>query len=91
MTFNITGTAHTFTNWSESSNKAIIIIIMGTNEGWPEAFGFSVIGGAPVMIGDVEEGGSAQQAGLQLGDFIVELDEEPVERWSKEEVCNMCG
>lgn len=67
---------------------------MGTNEGWPEAFGFSIIGGAPVMIGDIEEGGSAQQAGLQLGDFIVELDEEPVERWSKEEVRKydcMCG
>lgn len=59
---------------------------MGTNEGWPEAFGFSIIGGAPVMINDVEEGGSAQQAGLQIGDFIVELEEEPVDTWSGEEV-----
>lgn len=60
---------------------------MGTNEGWPEAFGFTVIGGAPVMIGDVEEGGSAQQAGLQMGDFIVELEGETVDHWSVEEVC----
>lgn len=59
---------------------------MGTNEGWPEAFGFSVIGSAPVMISDVEFGGSAQQAGLQIGDFIVELDGETVEQWSREEV-----
>ena len=59
---------------------------MGTNEGWPEAFGFSIIGEAPVMIGDLEEGGSAQQAGLQIGDFIVELDGEAVDQWSMEEV-----
>lgn len=59
---------------------------MGTNHGWPEAFGFSIIGNAPVMVSDVEESGSAQQAGLQIGDFIVELDGETVEQWSKEEV-----
>ncbi len=59
---------------------------MGTNEGWPEDFGFSITGGAPVMIGDLEEGGSAQQAGLQIGDFIVELDGEAVDQWSMEEV-----
>lgn len=59
---------------------------MGTNEGWPEAFGFSIIGEAPVMIGDLEEGGSAQQAGLQIGDFIVELDGEAVDQWSMDEV-----
>lgn len=59
---------------------------MGTNEGWPEAFGFSIIGDVPVMIGDLEEGGSAQQAGLQIGDFIVELDGEVVEQCSMEEI-----
>lgn len=59
---------------------------MGTNEGWPEAFGFSVVGDAPVMINEVEEGGSAQQAGLQMGDFLVELDGEVVEQWSRDEV-----
>ena len=59
---------------------------MGTNEGWPEAFGFTIIGSSPVMIGEVEEGGSAQQAGLQTGDFIVELDGETVDNWSMDEV-----
>lgn len=59
---------------------------MGTNEGWPEAFGFTVVGSAPVMISDVEEGGSAQQAGLQTGDFIVEVDGETVDNWSAQEV-----
>lgn len=64
---------------------------MGTNEGWPEAFGFTAIGDAPVMIGDVEEGGSAQQAGLQMGDFIMEINGESVDRWSREEVvCSFC-
>ena len=57
-----------------------------TNEGWPEAFGFSVTGNAPVLISDVEEGGSAQQAGLQIGDAIIELDAENVEKWTRDEV-----
>lgn len=57
-----------------------------TNEGWPEAFGFSVTGNAPVLISDVEEGGSAQQAGLQIGDAIVELDSENVEHWTRDQV-----
>ena len=59
---------------------------MGTNEGWPEAFGFSLVGDSPVMINEVEEGGSAQQAGLQVGDFLVELNGENIEEYSKEEV-----
>lgn len=59
---------------------------MATNEGWPEAFGFSVLGNAPVVISAVEEGGSAQGAGLQTGDVIVELDGENVQQWSREEV-----
>lgn len=59
---------------------------MGTNEGWPEAFGFSVSGDHPVVISAVEEEGSAQQAGLQTGDVVVELDGENVEQWTREEV-----
>jgi len=59
---------------------------MGTNDGWPEAFGFCIVGDAPVMISDVEEGGSAQQAGLQIGDFIVEMNGEPVDTWTMREV-----
>ena len=59
---------------------------MGTNAGWPEAFGFSVGGGRPVVISEVEEAGSAQQAGLQPGDVITELDGVKVQQWSLEEV-----
>ena len=59
---------------------------MGTNAGWPEAFGFSVSGGAPVVIRTVEEGGSAQAVGLQPGDVIAELDGEDVQQWSLEQV-----
>lgn len=55
---------------------------MGTNAGWPEAFGFSVCGGVPVVICQVEEGGSAQQAGLQPGDIITELDGQDVKQWN---------
>ena len=63
-----------------------VCVDMGTNEGWPEAFGFSVSGGAPVVVRSVEEGGSAQQAGLQPGDVITELDGEDVQQWSLEQV-----
>ncbi len=59
---------------------------MATNEGWPEAFGFSVSGDSPVVISAVEEGGSAQGAGLQTGDVIEELDGEHVQQWSRAEV-----
>ena len=59
---------------------------MATNEGWPEAFGFSISGDAPVVVGEVEDGGSAQQAGLQTGDVIVELDGENVQQWTKNQV-----
>ncbi len=59
---------------------------VATNEGWPEAFGFSVSGDAPVVISAVEEGGSAQGAGLQTGDVIVELDGENVQQWSRDQV-----
>ena len=59
---------------------------MASNAGWPEAFGFRVCGGGPVMVSAVEEGGSAQQAGLQPGDLIAELDGEDVQQWSLEQV-----
>lgn len=59
---------------------------MGTNIGWPEAFGFSISGGAPVVIRSVEDGGSAQAAGLQPGDVITELDGEDVQTLSLEQV-----
>lgn len=61
-------------------------MMAATNAGWPEAFGFSVVGGRPVTIGAVEEGGSAQQAGLQTGDMIAELDGENVQEYGVSEL-----
>ena len=47
------------------SLSARVELVMATNEGWPEAFGFSIAGGDPCIISKVEDGGSAQEAGLQ--------------------------
>ena len=71
---------------SFSAARVSLALGMGTNAGWPEAFGFSVGGGAPVVIRVVEDGGSAQAAGLQPGDVIAELDGEDVQQWSLEQV-----
>ena len=59
---------------------------MATNEGWPEAFGFSIDGDHPVYITAVDEGGSAQQAGLLPGDVIVEMDGEGVREYSRDDL-----
>ena len=39
---------------------------MSTNEGWPETVGFTLSRGSPCVVSWTEEGGSAQQAGLQV-------------------------
>ena len=39
---------------------------MATNEGWPEAFGFALSHGTPCIVSWIEDGGSAQQSGLQV-------------------------
>lgn len=59
---------------------------MKTNEKWPEAFGFTVGGRAPVVILSVEENSVAQRAGLQPGDQILEVNGENVQGLSKEEI-----
>lgn len=59
---------------------------MKTNENWPEAFGFTVGGKAPVVILSVEENSVAQRAGLQPGDQILEVNGENVQGLSKEEI-----
>ncbi|XP_048351534.1 delphilin isoform X2 [Sphaerodactylus townsendi] len=45
-----------------------------TNDGWPEDFGFRISGNGPCYILAVEEGSSAQVAGLQPGDQILEIE-----------------
>lgn len=62
---------------------------MATNEGWPEAFGFSIDGDRPVYITEVDEGGSAQQAGLLPGDIIVEMNGEGVREYSRDDLIAM--
>ena len=59
---------------------------MRTNEKWPEAFGFTVGGRAPVVILSVDENSVAQRAGLQPGDQILEVNGENVQGLSKEEI-----
>ena len=59
---------------------------MRTNENWPEAFGFTIGGKAPVVILSVEENSVAQRAGLQPGDQILEVNGENVQGLSKEEI-----
>ena len=59
---------------------------MRTNENWPEAFGFTIGGKAPVVILSVGENSVAQRAGLQPGDQILEVNGENVQGLSKEEI-----
>ncbi|XP_035419333.1 delphilin [Cygnus atratus] len=49
-----------------------------TNQGWPEAFGFSISGRGPCYVLWVEEGSSAAAAGLRPGDEVLELEGQPV-------------
>ncbi|XP_053551161.1 delphilin [Bombina bombina] len=49
-----------------------------TNENWPEAFGFGLGGAGPCYILWVEAGSSADSAGLQPGDQILEIEGRPV-------------
>ncbi|KAL8174911.1 UNVERIFIED_CONTAM: hypothetical protein K2H54_005529 [Gekko kuhli] len=48
--------------------------MLATNDGWPEEFGFRISGNGPCYILAVEEGSSAQVAGLQPGDQILEIE-----------------
>ncbi|XP_065588796.1 delphilin [Cyrtonyx montezumae] len=49
-----------------------------TNQGWPEAFGFSLGGSGPCYVLWVQEGSSAAAAGLRAGDEVLELEGQPV-------------
>ncbi|KAM9013305.1 delphilin [Ara ararauna] len=49
-----------------------------TNQGWPEAFGFKIMGTGPCYILWVQEGSSAAAAGLRAGDEVLEIEGQPV-------------
>ncbi|XP_064641386.1 rhophilin-2-B-like [Lineus longissimus] len=51
-----------------------------------QGFGFSVRGGSPVIIADVDNGGIAQREGMKVGDFIVDVMGTDVKWSSHEEV-----
>ncbi|XP_062999489.1 delphilin [Elgaria multicarinata webbii] len=55
-----------------------------TNDRWPEEFGFKIGGNGPCYILAVEEGSSAQLAGLQPGDQILEIEGQHVSSMSCE-------
>ncbi|KAJ6653929.1 hypothetical protein lerEdw1_007687, partial [Lerista edwardsae] len=55
-----------------------------TNDGWPEEFGFRIGGSGPCYILAVAEGSSAQLAGLQPGDQILEIEGQPVSSLNRE-------
>ncbi|XP_061456278.1 delphilin [Rhineura floridana] len=55
-----------------------------TNDGWPEEFGFKISGNGPCYILAVEEGSSAQLAGLQPGDQILEIEGQHVSSMNSE-------
>lgn len=59
---------------------------MRSNEHWPEAFGFKIGGKSPVVIISVQDNSVAQQAGLQPGDQILELNGENVQGLNKEQI-----
>lgn len=56
------------------------------NSGWPESFGFSIAGDAPVVVVAVLENSVARNYGLNVGDQILEIDGKNVRGLSKEHV-----
>ncbi|KAM9774013.1 delphilin [Syngnathus typhle] len=57
-----------------SQSKDFFLSMPTSNQGWPEEFGFQVGGNGPSYILSVEEGSSAQLAGLQAGDQVLEIE-----------------
>ena len=57
-----------------------------SNDGWPESFGFSIAGDAPVVVVSVLQNSVAESAGLHVGDQILEINDKNVQGLSKEQV-----
>ncbi|CAL8072263.1 unnamed protein product [Calicophoron daubneyi] len=55
----------------------------------PKGFGFTLSGGCPVYVSQVEQGSPAMQTGLQAGDFIVAVNQLNVSRSSTDSVVRM--
>lgn len=59
---------------SSSLAPCEVLAMPTSNQGWPEEFGFQLGGSGPSYILSVEEGSSAQLAGLQPGDQVLEIE-----------------
>lgn len=59
---------------------------MKSNDLWPQGFGFTIGGKAPVVILSVQDNSVAQRAGLHPGDQILELNGENVQGLNKEQI-----
>ncbi|XP_077407586.1 delphilin isoform X2 [Vanacampus margaritifer] len=59
---------------SRCQSKDFFLSMPTSNQGWPEEFGFQLGGNGPSYILSVEEGSSAQLAGLQAGDQVLEIE-----------------
>nr|XP_061807644.1 delphilin-like [Nerophis lumbriciformis] len=59
---------------SRCQSKDFFLNMPTSNQGWPEEFGFQLGGNGPSYILSVEEGSSAQLAGLQAGDQVLEIE-----------------
>ncbi|XP_063286574.1 delphilin [Pelobates fuscus] len=63
---------------SRDQSRQFFLSMPVTNQGWPEAFGFGLVGAGPCYILWVEPGSCAHLAGLQPGDQILEVEGRPV-------------
>ena len=59
--------------------------MVNDNSLWPESFGFSIAGDAPVVVVAVLENSVAESAGLHVGDQILEINDKNVRGLSKEQ------
>ncbi|XP_058891482.1 delphilin-like [Acipenser ruthenus] len=74
---------------SRSAIKDFFLTMPASNQGWPEEFGFRIIGSGPCYILHVEDGSSAHIAGLQPGDQILEIEGQNVSSMSAETLTSM--
>ncbi|XP_064172297.1 delphilin-like isoform X2 [Anguilla rostrata] len=63
---------------TRSASKDFVLSMPLSNQGWPEEFGFRLGGSGPSYILSVEEGSSANMAGLQAGDQVLEIEGQDV-------------
>ncbi|XP_056448393.1 regulator of G-protein signaling 3-like [Gadus chalcogrammus] len=61
----------------QNGKPTLMVSIMRGNDG----FGFTICSDSPVRVQSVEPGGPGNQAGLQQGDCVLQMNGVPVESW----------